>query len=78
MASTATRIMGLRCGGAERLDVAAAIRVARRADPVWALWPAALRADVQARRLDLVLRAALVAASLGGFFLRDGHPNAGV
>src|SRR5438093_13004430 len=78
MASTATRIMGLRRGGAERLDVSAAIGVARRANPVRALRPAALRTHVQPRRLDLVLRATLVAAGLGGFLLGGGHPNAGV
>jgi hypothetical protein len=78
MASTATRIIGLRSGSAERLDVAAAIGVARRADPVRALGPAALRTDVQPRRLDLVLRSALVAAGLGSFLLWDGHRNAGV
>src|SRR5687768_2239963 len=73
MASTATRIMGLRGGSAERLDFAAAIGVAGRADAVRPLGPPALRADVQPRRLDLVLRTALVAASLGGFLLGDGH-----
>src|SRR6266704_2787352 len=73
MASTATRIMGLRRWGAKRLDVAAAIGMARRTDPVGSLGPAALRADVQPRRFDLVLRAALVAAGLGGPFLGDGH-----
>jgi hypothetical protein len=78
MASTATRIIGLRSGSAERLDVAAAIGVARRADPVRALGPAALGADVQPRRLDLVLRAALVASGLGGFLLGDGHLNGAV
>ena len=65
-------------GRTERLDVAAAVRVARRADAVRALRLAALRADVQAWRLDLVLRAALVAAGLRGFLLGDGHRSRGV
>ena len=34
---------------------------------------AAVRADVQARRVDLVLRAALIAAGLRGLLLGDGH-----
>src|SRR6266540_1815794 len=76
MASTATRIMRLGDRSAERLDVAAAVRVARRTDPVRTLGTAALRADVQARRLDLVLRATLIAACLRGFFLGDGHGTA--
>src|SRR6266536_3154059 len=76
MASTATRIMALGGRGAKRLDVAAAVRVAGRADAVRALGPAALRADVQARGLDLVLRATLVAACLRRFFLGDGHGTA--
>src|SRR5258705_12676119 len=75
MASTATRIMGLRRGGAERLDVPAALGVARRADPARALGATPLRADGQARRLGGVLRTALVAASLGSLFLRDRHPR---
>ena len=37
------------------------------------LGAAALRADVEARRLDPVLRATLVAARFGGFLLGDGH-----
>src|ERR671934_824982 len=78
IASTATRIISLRSWGAERLDVAAAVRVARRADAVRPLRLTALRADVQARRLDAVLRTALVAASLGRFLLRDGHGRASV
>jgi len=43
-----------------------------------ALGAAALRADVQARRLDAVLRAALVAARLGRFLLGDGHERGSV
>src|SRR3989442_10002925 len=66
----------LRRWRAERLDVAAAVRVTGRADPMRSLGPAALRADVQPRRFDLVLRAALVAAGLGGLFLGDGHGTA--
>src|SRR5256714_10662407 len=69
MASTATRITGLGRGSAERLDVTAAIGMTRRADPVRALGPAALGAEIQPRRLDLVLSAALVAAGLRGCFL---------
>src|SRR4051812_33417640 len=64
--------MDLRSGN-QGLDVAAAVRMARRTHPVGPLGPAALRADVQARRLDLVLRAALVATRLGRFLLGDGH-----
>src|SRR5438093_13692785 len=37
---------------------------------------AARRADVHPRRLDAVLRAALVAAGLGGFLLRNCHAAA--
>src|SRR5207245_6555729 len=76
--STAIRITGLRSRGAERLDVAAAIGVTGRADPVRALRPAALRADVQARRFDLVLRPALVATRLRGLLLGAGHERRSV
>ena len=62
--------------GAERLDLAALVRLAGRADAVRPLRLAARRADVHARRLDPVLRAALVAAGLRGFLLGDGHGSA--
>src|SRR4029453_17089036 len=71
-ASTATRVIGLRRGGVQRLDVAAAVGMARRADPVGTLRLAALRAEVQPRRVDLVLRAALVAARPWGLFFGAG------
>ena len=63
--------------GAERLDVAALVRLAVRADAMRPLRLPAGRADVHARRLDAVLGAALVAAGLGGFLLRDGHASRG-
>ena len=58
---------------AERLDLAALVRLAGRADVVRPLRRLAVRADVHARRLDPVLRAPLVATGLGGFLLRDCH-----
>ena len=63
----------LRSRGAERLDLAAAVRLAGRADVMRPLGLMAGRADVDARRVDAVLRAPLVAAGLGGLFLGDGH-----
>ena len=74
-ASTATRAKasGLRSRSAERLDLAALVRVARRADAVRPLGLMAGRADVDARRLDAVLRAALVATGLRCFLLGDCH-----
>ena len=64
-------------GVIERLDVAALVRLAVRADAVRPLRLAAGRADVHARRFDPVLGAALVAAGLGGFLLRDSHWSRG-
>ena len=58
---------------AERLDLAALVRAAGRADAMRPLGRAALRARVDARRLELVLRATLVAAGFGGFSLGDSH-----
>jgi hypothetical protein len=58
---------------AERFDLTALVGAAGRADTMGALRRPTLRADVDARRLDLVLRAALVAPCLGRFSLRDGH-----
>src|SRR5690349_15378097 len=74
-ASTATRVMAgrLRSLEAERLDLAALVRAAGRADAVRALRRPALRADIDARRLDRMRGAALVATGLRGFPLRDGH-----
>ena len=63
----------LRSLEAERLDFAALVRAAGRADAVRALRRPALRAHVDARRLDGVRGAALVATGLRGFPLRDGH-----
>src|SRR3954469_10193549 len=73
MASTATRtVTGLEAG-AERLDVAALVRLAVRAHAMRDLRLAAGRADVHARRLDAMVGAALVAAGFAGFLLWDGH-----
>src|SRR5207244_5845827 len=72
-ASTAIRLKGLRGGSAERLDLATAVRLAVRADAVGRLRLVADRAQAQARRLDLVLRAALVAARLRRLLLWDCH-----
>src|SRR5207244_8953833 len=58
---------------AERLDFAALVGAAGRADAVRTLRRPALRARVDARSLDLVLSATLVAARLGRFPLRDSH-----
>ena len=60
-ASTATRAT-LRSVEAERLDLAALVGAAGRADAMRPLRRAALRARVDARRLDACVRAALVAA----------------
>jgi len=46
--------MRLRRGSRKRVDLAPAIGVAGRTDAVGPLWPAALRAEVQARRLERV------------------------
>ena len=62
IASTAMRITGLRRGNAQRLDLAPVVRLAVRADAVRQLRLMADRALVDARRLDPVLRPALVAA----------------
>jgi len=61
-ASTATRIMRLRAERAERLDLAAAVRLARRAHLVRPRRLVAARAEAQPRRRDAVLGAAFVAA----------------
>ena len=63
----------LRSRRAERLDLAALVRLARRADAVRPLGLMASRADIDARRLDAVLRAALVATGLRCFLLGDCH-----
>src|SRR5207237_2115984 len=79
MASTATRtVTPLRDRRERRLDLAAAICLARRAHPVWALRPSALRAEVQARGFGLVLRAPLVPPRLRRFLLGDGHERGSV
>src|SRR3954452_9184118 len=73
MASTATRtVTGLEAG-AERLDVAALVRLAVRAHAMRDLRLPAGRADVHPRSFDAVLGAALVAAGLAGLFLGDCH-----
>ena len=71
-ASTATRVTAL-AGEAERLDLAALVGAAGRADAVSELRRAALRAGVHPRRLERVRRPALVAPGLRGFPLRDSH-----
>src|SRR5438093_722047 len=78
-ASTATRIMGrvLRSLKPEGLDVAPAVRLAVRAHPVRQLRLPAVRADLEPRRGDRMLRAALVAPRLRGLSLRDGHGRLG-
>src|SRR3954470_5099905 len=72
-AATATRVKELRRGRAERLDLAALVRAAGRADGVRPLRLVAVRALLQARRRELEVRAALVAARFRGFALRDCH-----
>ena len=67
----ASRFLGRGC--AQRLDVAAAVRLARRAHAVRLLRRPAVRAGADARRLDAVLGATLVAPGLAGLPLRDGH-----
>src|SRR3954447_9177465 len=57
----------------QRVDLAALVAAAGRADVVRPLGRAALRADVDARRLEGVRRAALVAPGLGGLLLGDSH-----
>src|ERR1700680_216285 len=75
IASTATLITveTLRSVEAERLDLASPVALAVRADVVWARRAAAVRAGVDARRLDAVLGAALVAPGLGRLPFRDCH-----
>src|SRR5207247_4439408 len=63
----------LLAGEAERLDLAALVGATGRADAVRLLRRAALRAGREARRLDRVRGAALVATRLGCLPLRDGH-----
>src|SRR5690349_7180926 len=75
-ASTAT-VIKLRSGRRERLDVAAAVRLARGAGVMRARRRSAVRARVDARERDPVLGAALVAAGLGGLSLRDSHGRPG-
>src|SRR3954452_13236430 len=72
-ASTATRVTESGSLEAQRLDLAAPVGAAGRADAVRALRRPALRARVDARRLDRVRGAALVATGLGGFPLGDSH-----
>src|SRR6185369_6704525 len=72
-ASTATRIKELRRRGAERLDLAALVRAAGRADGVRPLRLVTVRALLQARRCELEVRPALVAAGFRRLSLRDCH-----
>ena len=65
--------MVLRDRRAERFDLAALVRVARRADAMRPLGLMAGRADVDARRFDAVLRAPLVSTGLRCFLLGDCH-----
>src|SRR5215470_6391822 len=74
--SASTAIRGIRVSlrtEPERLDLTATIGAAGRADAVRALRRAALRASVDARRLERVLGTALVAARLRRLSLRNGH-----
>src|SRR4051812_16777024 len=73
MASTAIRIKALRSGRAERLDLAALVRAAGRADGVRALRLVTRRARLHAHRGELEVRAPLVAPRLGCLALRDCH-----
>jgi hypothetical protein len=57
----------------ERLDFAAAICAAGRADVMGPLRPVALRALDDGRDRELVRGPALVAARLGGFSFGDSH-----
>ena len=77
--SASTAIRGktyLRSLDAEGLDLAPLVRTAGRADVVRPLRRAALRARVDARSFDLVLRPPLVAPCLRGFPFRDSHERA--
>jgi hypothetical protein len=63
----------LRSLDAQRLDVAAPVRLAVRAHAMRSLRLLARRADLDARDGDPVLGAALVAPGFRGFPLGDGH-----
>src|SRR5881394_302191 len=76
IASTAMRGIKLRSVDPERLDLATLVGPAGRAHAVRPLRLPAVGAHVDARRADRVRRAALVAARLGGFPLRNGHDRA--
>ena len=79
MASTATRtgsVNGLRRRGSERLDFAAAIRLARRTDAVRLLRLVADRAFVHAGRLQAMRGPPLVATGARLSALRDCHGRA--
>jgi hypothetical protein len=56
-----------------RHDLAARVAAAHRADPMRAPRAVALRARVQRRRTDLVLRTPLGGAAVRLLFLGDGH-----
>src|SRR3954447_11209894 len=58
-------------------DLAAAIGPAHRADAVRTARAVALRAAVERRRVELVLRAALVRTAVRLLLLRDGHEQRG-
>ena len=72
----ADRIVKLRSRRSERLDLAAAVRLAGRADAVRPLRLVADRALVHARRLQAMRRPPLVAAGLRLSALRDCHGRA--
>src|SRR6185437_14183709 len=79
IASTATRAaIVLGTERAERLDLAAAVRLAVLAHLVRPRRRAAVRAEAQARRGDAVLGPALVAARLRRFSLGDCHQRPAV
>src|SRR5262245_31606535 len=62
----------------QRLDIAAPVRLAVRADVMRPLGAMADRALVHARRLQAMRRPALVAARLRCLFLGDGHRRANI
>ncbi len=67
----------LRMRGDQRLDLAALVRLAVRADAMRPLGLAAGRADVDARGFDPVLGTPLVATGFRGFLLGDCHWSRG-
>src|SRR2546430_10305832 len=71
------RAMGLRTERAGRLDLAAAVRLARLAHLMRPRRRAAIWAEAQPRRRDAMLGAALVATRLRRFSLGNCHRRSG-